>query len=350
VAERQAVPAATAAATATDVSAARAIVVLAGPPDGARALLGEAAALAARVGGRVLAVVPADPDITRLASWGADELIVLGADAPRPVAAALASWIEGHAMPWAILGSVRSWDREVLGRLAVLLGAGLMSDLVQLYARAEGDGPARIVGAKPSGNTSVAEIVGHGPTQIATVRTGCLDLRAPRAGTAHLPIRFLHVAPEPAVSVGPRRPDPDYDALERAEVVIGVGRGVDPAHYDELLPLCARLGAELAATRKVTDAGRLPHSRQVGITARDIAPRLYIAVGLLGNRNHMAGVARAGTVLAINADPAAPVFTQCDIGIVADWREAVPRLVAELERRGHARAPARPCTTAGVAT
>lgn len=318
----------------------RSIMVLAGQPDGGRALLGEAAALADRVDARVLAVVPAGQDVERLTTWGADELIVIGDGAPRQIATALSSWIEGHAMPWAILGSARSLDREVLGRLAVRLDAGLMSDLIQVYTRTEGTGVPRIVGAKPSGNAGVAEIVGHGPTQIATLRTGCLDLRAPRPVSPLLPVRFLDVEPEPAVRVEPKRPDDDYDALERASVVIGVGRGVGPAHYDELLPLCARLGAELAATRKVTDAGWLPHSRQVGITARNIAPRLYIALGISGSVNHMLGVARAGTVLAVNDDPDAPIFTHCDIGLVADWREAAPRIVAELERRGHARAPA----------
>jgi electron transfer flavoprotein alpha subunit len=331
VRERTAVPARTHAGTTG------AIMVLAGQPDGSRALLGEAATLADRIGAQVLAVVPSGPDIERLTTWGADELIVISRDAPRPVAAELTSWIEGHAMPVAILGSARSWDREVLGRLAVRLDAGLMSDLISVYTRADDAGTARIVGAKPAGNGTLAEIVGHGRTQIATLRTGCLDLRAPRPVRPLVPVRFLNVESEPAVRTGPRRPDHDYDALERADVVIGVGRGVAPAHYDELRPLCARLGAELAATRKVTDAGWLPHSRQVGITARNIAPRLYIALGISGNTNHMMGVARAGTVLAVNNDPAAPIFTQCDIGIVADWREAAPQIASELERRGHFR-------------
>ncbi len=312
------------------------IIVLAGRPDdsGTRALLGESAALAARIGGRVLAVVTPGPGVDRLTSWGADDLITIDHDAPRPVAVALTSWVAAHGMPWAILGTARSWDREVLGRLAVRLDAGIMSDLVQVTVRADEEtGEPRLVGVKPSGNAAMADIVANGATQIATLRAGCLDLRTPRAAGPVRPVHHLAVGPEPDVRTGQRVPERDYDALERAEIVIGVGQAVDPDHYDELLPLRTLLGAELAATRKVTDAGWLPHSRQVGVTARSIAPRLYIAFALSGNPNHMLGVTRAGTVIAVNDDPDAEVFQHCDIGIVADWSETASRMAAELGRR-----------------
>ena len=86
----------------------------------------------------------------------------------------------------------------------------------------------------------------------------------------------------------------------------------------------------MAATRKVTDKGWAPRARQVGITGRSVAPRLYLGVGLSGKFNHMVGVRAAGTIVAINHDPGAPVFSQCDIGIVGDWHEAVPLLASAL--------------------
>ena len=86
----------------------------------------------------------------------------------------------------------------------------------------------------------------------------------------------------------------------------------------------------MAATRKVTDKGWAPRARQVGITGRSIAPRLYLAVGLSGKFNHMVGVRAAGTIVAINDDPGALVFSQCDIGIVGDWHVVVPALAAAL--------------------
>jgi electron transfer flavoprotein alpha subunit len=123
------------------------------------------------------------------------------------------------------------------------------------------------------------------------------------------------------------------ETLARAEVVIGVGTGVAPDEYAALSPLAALLGAELAATRKVTDKGWAPRARQVGITGRSIAPRLYVALGLSGKFNHMVGVRAAGTILAINRDAGAPVFEHCDVGIVGDWHQVVPLLQAALAAR-----------------
>ncbi|GAA3902780.1 FAD-binding protein [Streptomyces lannensis] len=310
------------------------IVALTGPPETAepRALLGEAAAVAAGFGARVTAVVLPGADTRNFGAWGADELLVLSGDAPRSAAAALHVWIMEHGRPSALLSSARSWEREVLGRLAVRLDSGLMSDLVAVETRADGLGPW-LVGTKPSGQSTLAEIDSFSSVQIATLRTGSLPLRTPRTDAGPLPMRQLDVSPDPALRAGPLEPDANYDALERARVVIGIGQGVDPGRYAELEPLRLLLDAELAATRKVTDTGRLPHSRQLGVTARAVAPELYLALGISGSTNHMSGVDRAVTVLAVNHDAGAPVFERCDIGIVADWAAAVEVLCAALDKR-----------------
>jgi electron transfer flavoprotein alpha subunit len=130
-----------------------------------------------------------------------------------------------------------------------------------------------------------------------------------------------------------RRQDDDVEVLARAEVVVGVGTGVQPDEYSSLSTIAAILGAELAATRKVTDRGWAPRARQVGVTGRSIAPRLYVAFAMSGKFNHMVGVRAAGTVLAVNADPGAPVFSHADVGIVGDWHEVLPMLEAALRRR-----------------
>jgi electron transfer flavoprotein alpha subunit len=113
-----------------------------------------------------------------------------------------------------------------------------------------------------------------------------------------------------------------------------VGRGVAPDEYVQLESLRRVLGAELAATRKVTDVGWLPHARQLGITGRSIAPQLYVAIGMSGKFNHLVGVRRAKRILAINSDPDALIFAGADVGIVGDWREVVPVLAATLESTG----------------
>ncbi|TDO45692.1 electron transfer flavoprotein alpha subunit [Kribbella sp. VKM Ac-2527] len=306
------------------------VVLLAGPgPEaGTRALLGAAAVLAAEVSGSVTAVT-AGRATEQLFGWGADSVVLLGGDAPRPVAAALAEWMAGTS-PWAVLGAALPWDREVLARLAVASGAGLMSDLISLTSR-RNDGPVpRLTGLKPSGGGVLAKIVSSGSPQIATVRTGLLPLRKPRAPRVHRHYE-LTVPPDPAIVWTDRRTGHEGDALDRADVVIGVGRGVDPTQYEALEPIRRLLGAELAATRKVTDEGWMPHGRQLGITGRSVAPRMYVAVGLSGNQNHLVGASRAGTVLAINTDPAAEIFAHCDVGLVADWREVMPHLVDALQ-------------------
>jgi electron transfer flavoprotein alpha subunit len=307
------------------------LVVSAGRDEQAvRALLGEAAALAM---GPVVAVGPWLSGPTP-ASWGADEILELSGREPRQVAQALDAWIGRTGLPGAILAGATSWDREVLARLGVRLGAGLMSDLVGLERHG-----GTLVGLKAAGDGLVAEIVSLAAPSIATLRTGNLALRTPR--TPRMPAaRALSVDEDPAVRRHHWVAEDDYDALDRAEVVVGVGRGVDPAEYGLLEPLLSLLGAQLAATRKVTDAGWLPHSRQVGVTARGIAPRLYLALGMSGNPNHLVGAARAGTILAVNSDPAAPIFGQCDAGIVGDWREVVPLLVHELRASGLLATPA----------
>jgi electron transfer flavoprotein alpha subunit len=293
--------------------------------EGRRALLGQAATLAERIGGHMVAVrsrsATGDP-----AAWGADAALDLTGDAPRPAATALAAHIRGGPPPWAVLGGPGAWDREVLGRLAADLGTGLISDLTGIEVRE--DEPAWLIGVKPSGRGTLAEIVTRGRPRLATLRTGCLPIPAPRASTGPIPVTIIETGRDDSVRHLRSVTTGDYDALERAEVVIGVGAGVDPTHYGELEPLRILLDAPLAATRKVTDAGSLPHSSQVGVTGRSIAPRLYLAFGISGSDHHTVGLDRAGTIVAVNDDPQAPIFAQCDIGIVADWQRVVPLLVA----------------------
>lgn len=133
--------------------------------------------------------------------------------------------------------------------------------------------------------------------------------------------------------------DPVADLVPRAPVLVGAGQGVDPAAYGELDDLVSLLEAELVGTQKVTDQGWLPKTRQVGVTGHAVAPRLYMAISLSGKYNHTVGVRRAGTVLAVNADPSAPISDTADIGIVGDRRETVARLTAELAVRMGAPTP-----------
>jgi electron transfer flavoprotein alpha subunit len=232
--------------------------------------------------------------------------------------------------PWAVLAPSTAWSREVAARAAARTGSGLTGDAVGLEVDVL---RSRLVAWKPAfGGQLVAAVEALSPVQMATVRVGVLPAPEPRVAST-VPRTIVDVAPRGRVDVLARTRDDDLDALAAADAVVGVGRGVDPSEYDDLRPLLAALHAELGATRKVTDAGWLPRARQIGITGRSIAPRLYVSIGASGKFNHMVGVRAAGTVLAINPDPDALVFRVADVGIVADWHDVVPALVAELTER-----------------
>src|SRR6185295_7256596 len=116
-------------------------------------------------------------------------------------------------------------------------------------------------------------------------------------------------------------------ALDTADIVLGVGRGIGgPAALPPILALAQRLGAAVAATREVTDAGWLPKQHQVGLTGRAIAPRLYVALAVSGALEHMVGLRRAGTIVAVNKNPKAQILKAADFGVVADYRELLPFL------------------------
>lgn len=302
-----------------------------------RELLGAAALLASQRRTPTVALASEPLDRALTGSWGADVVVSMPcpesggmADYGYPeedIATYFASWCADHS-PWAILAPSTMWGREVAGRMAVRLGAGLVGDAIELVADQHG----QLTCWKPAfGGSLVAGVTCLSRTQMATVRPGVLPLLKPRSAVAALAISAAHV-PRNRVSVTRRTRDDDIDLLATASVVVAVGAGVKPEDYPLVEPLLQVLGAELAATRKVTDRGWQPRVRQVGITGRSIAPRLFVAIGSSGKFNHMVGARGAKFILGINNDPAAPVFEALDVGIVADWREAVPRLVEALRR------------------
>jgi electron transfer flavoprotein alpha subunit len=129
------------------------------------------------------------------------------------------------------------------------------------------------------------------------------------------------------------RSDRDALRLDNAEVIVAVGAGVGgPQNLSPINQLATILDSPIATTRKVVDLGWLPSQLQVGLTGKSVAPRLYLAVAIRGAFNHMVGVGRAKIVVAINNDPNAPIFKNCDYGIIGDYAEVVPILNEELSR------------------
>ena len=294
-------------------------------------LLGEGAELARRISGSVTAVAP-HPIPDGLGALGADRVLaVAGAGEPEEWASALDA-AAGEARPWALLVEGTRTGRVVASIVAARRGWGLTGDAIGLEVGAD----QRLVAWKPAfGGQLEAPILTSSPVQMATVRPGVLARRRPRSAADPRPTVIEPPALARIRTESVTRSDDDPGELNRARAVVAVGVGVAPDGYPAIDELRAALGgAAIGATRRVTDRGWLPRSRQIGVTGHSVAPRLLIAVGSSGRFNHTVGIGNAGVLMAINSDPAAEIFDQVDVGLVGEWQQLVPELTAELTARG----------------
>jgi electron transfer flavoprotein alpha subunit len=121
--------------------------------------------------------------------------------------------------------------------------------------------------------------------------------------------------------------------LSSANIIVSVGRGIkEPQNIDLAKQLCEALGAELAASRPICDAGWLPMERQIGSSGQTVAPKLYLALGISGAIQHLVGMKGSRCVVAVNKDANAPIFEVCDYGIVGNLFEVVPALIEEVKK------------------
>ena len=298
-------------------------------------LLGEAAELAAWISGTVTAVTTGalGASAAELGAAGADRLLVIeSASEPAEQADALAAAV-AERLPWALLVEGTRSGRVVASIVAARCGWGLTGDAVGLEVSPDG----RLVAWKPAfGGRLQVPILSRSPVQMATIRPGVLALRPPRSDAPDLEAELLP-APAPARirTVEAERDDDNTGELRRARAVVAVGVGVEPEGYPVIDELRAALGdAALGATRRVTDQGWVPRSRQIGVTGHAVSPRLLVAVGSSGRFNHTVGIRNAGVLMAVNSNPDAEIFDQVDVGLVGEWQTLVPELTAELEARG----------------
>jgi len=234
--------------------------------------------------------------------------------------------------PFAVVAAATSVGRDFMPRVAARLGLGMTSDCIGLEVNGEG----RLVQLKPAfGGNIVAPIISRTVPQLATVRPGMLtatEANPSRRGSV------VEVHPTGVKAMGRVveewfESDRDALRLDNADVVVSVGFGVGgPDNMRVVNELAEVLDAPIATTRKVVDLGWLPRQLQVGLTGRSVGPKLYLAIGVRGAFNHMVGIGRARIVVAINNDPNAPIFKNCDYGIAADYATAVPLLTEELRR------------------
>jgi electron transfer flavoprotein alpha subunit len=222
--------------------------------------------------------------------------------------------------------------RDFLPKLAASMGRVAVSDAVS--HRIDG-GQVVLVRQLYQGKVCVdMRFAGDAP-HFASLQAGAY--RADRAEDGEAPVKTF--APKLAAADIRTRPLPMFRESERnvdltaAEIVVSVGRGVKEAENIPIVEKLARaLGAELAASRTICDAGWMPIARQVGSSGQTVAPKLYVAVGISGAIQHLVGMKGSRTVVAINKDPNAPIFEVADYGVVGDLFEVVPELTAAIEK------------------
>ena len=286
----------------------------------------------------VLAGAGIDAAAAEIAAAEAAEVIV--ADAP-----ALAEYTaDGYVMALAAVIAELKPDLVVLPHtyqtrdfapaLAARLGRALITDVTAVKK----DGTARVYVRPMFQGKLNADVAAAGPApHFITMQIGAFRADAAKRGASAAPIRKAAVSVDAAAIR--QKPEPPFKEakqavdLSQAERIVSVGRGIKgQEHLKIAQDLAAALGAEIAGSRPICDAGWLPMDRQIGSSGQTVAPRLYVALGISGAIQHLVGMKGSRTIVAINKDPEAPIFEVADYGIVGDLFEVVPALIAELNK------------------
>ena len=220
---------------------------------------------------------------------------------------------------------------DVAAGLAARLDAGLNWDLVDLR-----DAGGSLIGVRPALGDSVYVDTGwSSDVRLALFRSGSFDA-VETGGTAEIVDAPAQLRPysTAATLVGHDVEEQAGPSIEDADVIVAGGRGLGgPEGFAQVEELASALGGAVATTRAVVDAGWYPYSTQVGQTGKTISPKLYIACGISGAIQHKVGMQGSGTIVAINKDANAPIFEFCDMGVVGDLNQIVPKLTELVRAR-----------------
>ena len=238
------------------------------------------------------------------------------------VAPLAASLMDGYD---AFVAAATTTGKNIAPRVAAMLDVMQVSEIMSV------EGPKTFTRPIYAGN-AIATVESSDPKLVLTVRTTAFDKADADGGSAS--VEATSATPSTGLSefVGLEASTSDRPDLTSAGIVVSGGRALkDAATFEQyILPLADKLGAAVGASRAAVDAGYISNDHQVGQTGKIVAPELYIAVGISGAIQHLAGMKDSKTIVAINKDEDAPIFQVADIGLVADLFEAVPELTQKL--------------------
>lgn len=289
--------------------------------------------LAGATGGRVVAAVPVASAQAPAALWelGADGVLWLTGPGlgERQSEAVLAALLQVQAAEPAagILLGDDPLGREVGPRLAHRLGAGLVTEAVAVEASGSGITFRRQL----YGGRCLAEVRADRLPVVATIKLRAFASAEPEAGRTGEAAEVAVEAPAARTRVLERVTEEVRGVkLENARAVVSGGRGLKgPEPFGQLEELAQVLKGAVGASRAATDAGWVPLSRQVGQTGKSVSPDLYVAIGISGAIQHLAGMSGSKTIVAINTDPDAPIFKVAHLGVVGDFKAVLPPFTAK---------------------
>ena len=301
-------------------------------------ILGKALDLEKPSGWSVAAVLVGhglDGAVEQVAGLGPDQVVVLD----HPLLAdfcntAYVKALEGpirEARPEVLLLGATSQGTDLGPRLAARLRTGLSAHCIDLELTPEGGLLAVVPGW---GGSLMAKIsCPQAQPQMATVMPGVFPLPEPRTGAAErIDLEAdLSQADVSYKTLSVERREVEPGGLETAEVVVAGGWGLgSPEGWKQLQSLARALNGAVGATRPAVDEGWAEEKEMIGTSGRSIRPKLYIGVGLSGHSHHLVGLKEPELAVAINSDPAAPIFRHCHLGLVGDYKEILPALVKHL--------------------
>jgi electron transfer flavoprotein alpha subunit len=225
-----------------------------------------------------------------------------------------------------LLAATTAVGKNIMPRVAALLDVQPISDIAEVI---DADTFVRPIYA---GN-GLATVKSSDAKKVITVRAASFDPVAAEGGSAPIEAAPIPTLPDHSRFISAELSKSERPELTAARVVISGGRGMQNGENFRLLePIADKLGAAVGASRAAVDAGFVPNDYQVGQTGKIVAPDLYVAVGISGAIQHLAGMKDSKVIVAINKDEEAPIFQVADYGLVADLFTALPELAAELER------------------